>query len=208
MRRWMCPKCESKVNAPDRPRRDDVRRYCLKCSEQTGTLVERTCPALDRERSAKREATRERTAARRNREAEQALAKRSHNGYDLVAEAKQLWKHMADYHRGAAMPPLNLRFTSKAYSTGHANQYKTTVSVGRRASTMSALYVLAHELAHSAAPRPGDWHDERWATCYVNAVRARYGAEHFSGVRAARGYAVDAYVKAGIQRWLDAQEAE
>lgn len=206
MRRWICPTCDTGALAPDRPRRDDVRRYCLPCSQRTGRLVERTCPALDKQRATRAAATKERTAARRARDTERAVAARSHNGVDLLAEAKIIWRHMADHHRGRPMPELRLRFTSKAYCTGNANRQRAVVSVGRYASTASALMVLTHELAHSAAPNPGDWHDERWADCYVTAARARWGATHFVGIRAARGYAVDKYVAAGIRNALAATE--
>ncbi len=56
---WVCPSCGGGLLAPGRPRRDDVRRYCLPCSEATGRLVARTCPAADRERAARAERGRE-----------------------------------------------------------------------------------------------------------------------------------------------------
>lgn len=39
--RWSCPLCSSGVLAPSRPRKVDVRRWCLACSEKTGKLIER-----------------------------------------------------------------------------------------------------------------------------------------------------------------------
>jgi hypothetical protein len=42
MRRWVCPNGCPGVHAPDKPRADDVRRYCLPCSEASGRLVRRT----------------------------------------------------------------------------------------------------------------------------------------------------------------------
>ena len=49
-------------------RQDDVRRYCLPCSESTGRLVERVCPALERRRKASKERASGRTKAARERE--------------------------------------------------------------------------------------------------------------------------------------------
>jgi len=67
-RRWVCPNdCGNNVMAPGRMRRDDVRRYCLPCSESTGRLVERLAPALERVRE-------EKAAARRKRERKAAAA--------------------------------------------------------------------------------------------------------------------------------------
>lgn len=69
MRKWKCPRCGSGALAPSKPRRDDVRRYCLVCSASTGRLVMREAPALEAERArraettkAKREATKQRAA--------------------------------------------------------------------------------------------------------------------------------------------------
>ena len=39
--RWKCPTCGHGLLAPTRPRRNDVRRYCLPCSSKAGVLVER-----------------------------------------------------------------------------------------------------------------------------------------------------------------------
>ncbi len=68
-KRWVCPRCGSGVLAPSRPRRDDVRRFCLKCSQKTGRLVERTCPVLDlkaqKKADAKRRAAARKAAARK-----------------------------------------------------------------------------------------------------------------------------------------------
>lgn len=62
--RWVCPECESAKHAPQAPRMNDVRRYCLPCSEATGYLVERTCPVLDAKRARKKETQRTRAARR------------------------------------------------------------------------------------------------------------------------------------------------
>lgn len=54
--RWECPNGKHPaVLAPQRPRKNDVRRYCLRCSETEGVLVERTAPSLERKRAAKTE---------------------------------------------------------------------------------------------------------------------------------------------------------
>jgi hypothetical protein len=55
MRRWVCPNCGGAVLAPSRPRKDDVRRFCLKCSAKSGRLIERSCPAAETKRVVSRE---------------------------------------------------------------------------------------------------------------------------------------------------------
>jgi hypothetical protein len=75
MKRWICPMCQAGKLAPERPRRDDVRRYCLPCSQTTGRLVERACPALDRKRAAKKERQAAKRATARDRQAAADLAR-------------------------------------------------------------------------------------------------------------------------------------
>jgi len=62
MMRWICPNDTSHEGklAPSRPRKDDIRRYCLVCSEKSGRLVERVAPSLQ----AKREKALARTHAK------------------------------------------------------------------------------------------------------------------------------------------------
>lgn len=52
MMRSICPNDTSHEGklAPSRPRKDDIRRYCLVCSEKTGRLVERVAPRLEAKR--------------------------------------------------------------------------------------------------------------------------------------------------------------
>ena len=117
MRRWLCPDCGGGVFAPDRPRTDDVRRFCLDCSKRTGRMVNRTCPALDRQReksterskakatvkrrkvSATRAAERQRVEERRERGAvlREATAAarvqvRTVAGVDLLDLARRCWE--------------------------------------------------------------------------------------------------------------------
>ena len=46
-KRFVCPLCEDTRLAPSRMARDDVRRFCLECSERTGKLVARVSPVLE-----------------------------------------------------------------------------------------------------------------------------------------------------------------
>jgi len=72
--RWVCPRCGDGTLGSRRPRRDDVVRYCLTCSAETGRLVQRTAPTLERQRAAKQERRKRagRSQAERAAEAERA----------------------------------------------------------------------------------------------------------------------------------------
>jgi len=82
---WMCPECGSTKRAPKAPRMNDVRRYCLPCSESTGYLVERTAPALVAKRKRKEEAKRIQAA----RKAAQAKTKREKERAARLAEEER-----------------------------------------------------------------------------------------------------------------------
>lgn len=45
MKRWVCPLCGAGKLAPARPAWEDARCFCLRCSERTGKLLARVCPA-------------------------------------------------------------------------------------------------------------------------------------------------------------------
>lgn len=88
-RRWKCPKCQKGVNAPERMRSDDIRRFCLPCSEETGRLVPRVCAVLarKRERSKKRGAGRakRKRAEKRRREAPERRLRREERRAETAA---------------------------------------------------------------------------------------------------------------------------
>src|SRR5262245_877672 len=71
--RWICERCDSAANAPARPRRDDVRRYCLACSKETGKLVQRRCPKLDDRRAARAQRDKERARAKATKQRERRV---------------------------------------------------------------------------------------------------------------------------------------
>lgn len=64
--RWTCPNdLHPGVLGPSKPRRDNLCRYCLPCSEKVGKLVERVVPKLEAKREAKRERASEKAKAAR-----------------------------------------------------------------------------------------------------------------------------------------------
>lgn len=61
-KRWVCPLCNVGKLGLQRPRKNDVIRYCLPCSEKTGRLVERVSPSDISARKRKEKAKAERKA--------------------------------------------------------------------------------------------------------------------------------------------------
>jgi hypothetical protein len=120
----------------------------------------------------------------------------------MIDEAERIWSLMDEFHRGKRMPEIVLRRSENGWkTTGRAWPWKVVVTMG--SGLVDACVVLIHELAHSAVGS-GHGHDEVWADCYVKAARARWGTEHFEGVRASRGYAVDRYVAPAVDRAMRA----
>lgn len=107
--RWKCERCGDGLLAPSKPRRDDVRRYCLPCSSETGKLVERIAPALEQHRARRVEISRQKKKVERQREKARAekkmnspreIAKRKYSqvgefGMPIKKETERLWKMLA-----------------------------------------------------------------------------------------------------------------
>lgn len=107
--RWKCERCGDGLLAPSKPRRDDVRRYCLPCSSETGKLVERIAPALEQHRARRVEIARQKKKVERQREKARAakkmnapreVAKRKYSqvgefGMPIKKETERLWKMIA-----------------------------------------------------------------------------------------------------------------
>lgn len=107
--RWKCERCGDGLLAPSKPRRDDVRRFCLPCSSETGRLVERIAPALEQHRARrvemarqkkKNERIRERARIEKKMNAPREVAKRKYSiegeyGMNIKKETARLWKMIA-----------------------------------------------------------------------------------------------------------------
>lgn len=113
-----------------------------------------------------------------------------------------MWRLPAlrEHHGGRDLPAITFRRRTTAYTTGTSWDYRITMTIGPT-GLHDVLAVLLHELSHSAVGGQHG-HGPVWAGAYVAAARQHWGAEHFHGVPANSGYAVDTYVSAGISRAL------
>jgi hypothetical protein len=165
-RRWVCPSCSSGVMAPGRPRRDDVRRYCLDCSKKTGRLVERTCPALETKRVASRATstakakTKRQTAARQR--ARQAAAEKARldarfrvphpvtgETVDARREIAKVWRAARKVEPRLAEEPPKLVASRGGGSYAYTYHHKIHLGKGAGWST------LVHEVAHFVQAKRG-----------------------------------------------------
>lgn len=164
--RWECPNGCAAVLASTRPRRDDVARFCLACSAKSGRLVQRSAPALERQRSERRARTKEQAAAKREREVSRAAARFCVGGLDLVAALYQAWslpisREWRETRRlPSQVPGLHVRRVAMlvgSYGYAWPWQHRMVVKVceGNARSELTvereklrALGTLLHELAH------------------------------------------------------------
>lgn len=177
---WICSNPNHRgIRAPGRMRADDIRRFCIPCSTETGFLVERHAPALEAKRKdakAKRLAReqRRRTQAREKRTAREVI-----DGVDVGKEIARLIKLPAlrdELPRRMRHQPVS--WTLDRSSTGGFSgrawpRQRIHLTLGDiPAGEVRAI--ICHELAHYALPL-GERHSGRWARCYARVVREAYG---------------------------------
>lgn len=187
MRRWVCPECGSTANAPERPRKRDVRRYCLPCSGRTGHWVERSCPVLERQRG--------RAAARRadkqRKQRDRARAKWLVAGLDVRQLARQCWRALQQTghcRAGRAVPTLYVKRTTRG-SRGYAHAHGSCqLYFGEDADQAKVKELVLHELTHQAVG-VSHWHDAVFNGALADAAHALWGypgggGEGYSGSHA------------------------
>lgn len=219
MRRWVCPSCQSGVLAPERPRRDDTRRYCLACSTKSGRLVERTCPTLDRQRGLRAETLRyQRTVAKTTAE-RQAREQRTVAGIDLHDEARRFWRlpSLVEARRASwrtpgriALPTIEWRRDRtgmKSWTSGTCwtQHQRIVITIGY--SPADAVEVVLHELVHAALPLR-EKHGPLFRSTLASAAReafptVEFGFEAMTGREAC--WVLDQRVALGI---LDSWQTE
>jgi hypothetical protein len=204
MRRWVCPNCGGWVLAPSRPRKDDVRRFCLKCSAMSGRLVQRHCPAVDKQRVDKVEKRRAAAARRRERERAALVERHTVDGLDVRSELARLCRlPFVRSHLSAPRHPPTLTVAwskDKGYTTGHAKVGEWAIHLGlyEGCPRHEAQALLAHELAHAILPAVR--HGERWRRAYARIVAEAYGLEQIPA-RAMEGtrFTLDALVEQALR---------
>ncbi len=157
--RWVCPAGKHPaVLGPTRPRKENVCRYCLKCSEAAGKLVERVAPSLERDRAAAAAKAAEKCKAKEAREREQHCARLTVNGIMLEEEA---WRMIGKTDvlkqlrwGGRGVPPLTIkvrRCSSSSVATyGYAWYFERRIQINDvpGLDRFDTLEVLLHELVH------------------------------------------------------------
>lgn len=178
---WVCSDPNHKgVRAPGRMRKDDIRRFCIPCSQTTGYLVERHAPALERKRKNAKATRLEKERAQRERQREARASREVIDGVDIRKEVARLIKlpalrdELPAYLRRKVSWTFDRR-TDGRYSGRAWPRDRVHWSLGRIPAA-EVRAILCHELAHYVLPSDVH-HDGRWARCYVRVVREAYGVE-------------------------------
>lgn len=167
--RWVCPQCDHGHLGPTRPRKDNIVRYCLPCSEKEGKLIERVPPSLEKRRSAQAEKAKAKRQAKLARE-KAAEKKRTHltlwdEGGRIVEVDVE--KTVRGFAKKAGMR-TGFDFTwnrrTDGGNSGRANEYHVHMSVGSR-SLEKFCKLAAHELAHAKAGAAAG-HSDKWKDAY------------------------------------------
>lgn len=168
--RWKCPQCDSGVLAPSRPRRDDVRRYCLTCSAKTGKLVERSAPALEKKRE---QAKQRSTEKQKTKRAKVAQAKTAHSGFDVIKEAERLWKILQKQENKPQrrLPYIKLVNRKRVGSSGYCSFTYHEVRLNLGTDTIAAWETIAHELVHAIGYQA---HDHAFYKCLKTLTETRW----------------------------------
>jgi hypothetical protein len=179
--RWVCPTegcLTPTVLAPSRPRSDDVRRFCLECSDRTGRLVRRVPPALVKEREAKKVRAAEKRIKLIAQSRERAVVYHTVAGVNLLEEMRRLI-HLPVF-KGTGLrcrePRLNIHHrTVRPNRYGCAQYGKWTIIIADYPGIDEHVVrdTLVHELAHLACPGAG--HGVRWKTTYRLACEQAFG---------------------------------
>ena len=180
--RWKCEICDDGLLAPSRPRRNDVRRYCLPCSAKRGTLVERIAPALEkkREKRAAFVSVKVKKKRVRKRQKLQPIKERQKKAKQRQAifekEADRIWSLFYPEGTNRRRPRINIVFSRNRGCSGYYDG-SVLIRIPRWSSGgVSAWEVLAHELCHAVIPtstRDGS-HGKAFYVALKNVIEARW----------------------------------
>lgn len=173
--RWICPDCGAGKNASSRPRMDATVRFCLPCSEKTGTLVKRTCPALDK----RRVTSAAKSATKAKKKKAKADAKWTRSGLDVRKEIARCAKAAKIF-----TPKVEIRDRTDGFDSGRSYGGRVVLSLcsgtkkvwggtpAMEATPCMVRALVAHEIAHEALWREG--HSQVWRNKFLDIVRKAY----------------------------------
>ena len=163
--RWKCAICDHGLLAPTKPRKNDVRRYCLPCSSKSGKLVERVAPSLEKKREQRSAVVREQNKMKRERTAiklqplKERQKREAQRQRIFEKEADRIWALFFPTGTTRKRPPIKLVYSHGGGVSGLWNGCEVLVRIPRwSVGGATAWETLAHELCHAVV---GYRHDDR-----------------------------------------------
>ena len=213
--RWKCSICDDGLLAPTRPRKNDVRRYCLPCSTKRGTLVERIAPALEKKREKRSSLVQQKNKEKRVRVAkklqpEKERMKRAKQRQMIFdKEADRIWKLFYPQGTNRRRPRINIVFSRYRGCSGYYNG-SVVIRIPRTSSgSVSSWETLAHELCHAVVPtstRDGS-HGKAFYVALKNVIETRWKVQmDWSSINGyttsshSWGYKVDWLMRAQLEK--------
>jgi|APGre2960657404_1045060.scaffolds.fasta_scaffold76736_2 hypothetical protein len=180
--RWKCEKCDDGLLAPTRPRKNDVRRYCLPCSAKSGKLVDRVAPSLEKKREKRTAIVQQKQKAKRVRIATKLQPKKERwkrmeqRQAIFNKEADRIWELFHPQGTNRKRPTISIVFARNRDCSGYYNG-GVLIRIPRWSSGGAwAWEVLAHELCHAVVPtsiRDGS-HGKAFYVALKNVIEARW----------------------------------
>jgi hypothetical protein len=154
--RWKCGICDHGLLAPTKPRKNDVRRYCLACSSKTGKLVERVAPSLEKKREQRSAVVKEQNKVKRERTATklQPLKERKKREAErqriFEKEADRIWALFFPNGTNRKRPRIKLVYSHSRGVSGLWDGWEVLVRIPRSSVGGAQEWeTLAHELCHA-----------------------------------------------------------
>jgi hypothetical protein len=197
--RWQCPNGKHPgVLGPMRPRRDNIVRFCLPCSEEAGRLVERVAPSIERKRAERqaRSAAKAQLQRERERQAERErwlVACTDGETVNVKAEAEQMIRLAAFNEAFKPRPPARryrlpkIKLAKGTVSgRGHASYWNDEIYLA--CGTVESVWLrtmLLHELCHLAYDRTARTnhhrhHDHGFKLMLARAAKELWGLGAFA----------------------------
>jgi hypothetical protein len=154
--RWKCGFCDHGLLAPTKPRKNDVRRYCLPCSSKSGKLVERVAPSLEKKREQRSAVVKEQNKVKRERTATklQPLKERKKREVQrqriFEKEADRIWALFFPNGTTRKRPRIKLVYSHSRGVSGLWDGWEVLVRIPRSSVGGAQEWeTLAHELCHA-----------------------------------------------------------
>jgi len=155
MKRWKCPQdIHPGVLAPSKPRKNDIRRYCIPCSQKSGRLTERIAPAVAKARAVAAERAVKKAVVKKARAKAHTAAYYTVAGINALDYARKLATLPAFSKVKARTVQVEMHRTSKGSRIhGRAHSRATIELFVAPFWTETMLrHTILHELAHHQAP--------------------------------------------------------